>query len=107
METADIAITSFGVTAYELAAKGVPAIYLCLTEDHQESASALAANGMGISLGLSCEIEAVKLLNALKLLLESPDLRLRMSQTARLTMDGKGAERISDLIVDNLEKGSK
>lgn len=34
MAQADLAIASFGVTAYELAARGVPAIYLCLTDDH-------------------------------------------------------------------------
>jgi len=32
MKDTDLAIASFGVTAYELAAMGVPTIYLCLTE---------------------------------------------------------------------------
>src|SRR5262249_19725396 len=47
----DLALASFGVTAYELAAYGVPAIYLCLTPDHALSASAFEQAGMGLSLG--------------------------------------------------------
>ena len=51
--SADLALCAFGVTAYELAACGVPAIYLGLTQDHVASASAFADAGMGISLGLA------------------------------------------------------
>ena len=40
--SADLAVASFGVTAYELAAVGVPAVYLCLTDDHAESAEAFS-----------------------------------------------------------------
>ena len=50
---ADVALCAFGVTAYELAAYGVPALYLCLTEDHALSASAFEHAGMGLSLGLA------------------------------------------------------
>ena len=46
---ADVAICAFGVTAYELAACGVPAIYIGLTRDHVLSASAFADAGMGLS----------------------------------------------------------
>ena len=38
--SADLALCAFGVTAYELAAFGVPALYLGLTEDHARSAGA-------------------------------------------------------------------
>src|SRR5262249_41254623 len=51
--SADLALAAFGVTAYELASFGVPALYLCLTEDHAQSASAFEYAGMGISLGLA------------------------------------------------------
>ena len=39
---ADLALISFGVTAYEMAALGVPALYVTLTEDHAASASAFS-----------------------------------------------------------------
>ena len=54
--SADLALCAFGVTAYELAAFGVPAIYLGLTDDHVASASAFADAGMGISLGLAAKV---------------------------------------------------
>ena len=49
--SADVAICAFGVTAYELAACGIPAIYLGLTQDHVLSASAFADAGMGTQSG--------------------------------------------------------
>lgn len=53
MLKADLAIVSFGVTAYELAACGVPALYICLTEDHARSASVFERSRLGITIGLS------------------------------------------------------
>src|SRR6201999_4115704 len=54
--SADLALCAFGVTAYELAAFGVPALYLGLTEDHAASAQAFADAGMGISLGVAEDV---------------------------------------------------
>lgn len=51
MAEADLGIAAFGVTAYELAAMNVPAIYLCLSDDHAESASALMKQRFGVSFG--------------------------------------------------------
>ena len=49
MAESDLAIASFGVTAYELAVMGVPAIHLCLTDDHAQSASAMADAGASVN----------------------------------------------------------
>ena len=54
--SADLALCAFGVTAYELAAFGVPALYLGLTEDHVCSAGAFDAAGMGTSLGVAARV---------------------------------------------------
>lgn len=56
MYSSDCAIVSFGVTAYELAAMEVPAIYVCLTDDHHESASYLEGDLFGVSLGVYTRI---------------------------------------------------
>lgn len=103
MAGSDLAITAFGVTAYELAALGVPAVYLCLTPDHQESASSLAFKGIGVTLGLFSSLQESEFIRALMPLLESSDLRERIGKTARSTVDGNGAKRISKLIVQHLE----
>ena len=47
MAERDLAIVTFGVTAYELAAVGTPMILLCLDEDHFQSASAFVDKGVG------------------------------------------------------------
>jgi UDP-2,4-diacetamido-2,4,6-trideoxy-beta-L-altropyranose hydrolase len=52
MSQTDFAIISFGQTAYELVALKVPALYLCLTKDHQESAQLFVKEGLGKSLGI-------------------------------------------------------
>ena len=44
---ADLALCAFGVTAYELAAFGVPALYLGLTEDHAAFGVRIRAGGHG------------------------------------------------------------
>ena len=51
MAQSDLAIISFGQTAYELATLGVPAVYLCLSSDHVESSKLFENEGLGTSLG--------------------------------------------------------
>ncbi len=104
MSQADLAVVSFGVTAYELAAIGVPSLYLCLTPDHEESASALVDKGVGVSLGLFPEMSGERFRAQLIPLLETPGLRHRMSCNGRTTVDGKGARRISDLIAEAVDR---
>lgn len=103
MAQADLAVTSFGVTAYELAAMGVPAIYLCLTEDHAASASALVEAGMGICLGLYTSIHPSDLAEAVQDLLHNEPKRLKMAERARQLVDGKGVERIASVIMRRLK----
>jgi spore coat polysaccharide biosynthesis protein SpsF len=91
----DLALASFGVTAYELAACGVPALYLCLTEDHAESASAFENAGMGVSLGLAEQALPRDIARAVWALLSSPARRREMRAAGLVTIDGDGASRIA------------
>jgi spore coat polysaccharide biosynthesis protein SpsF len=93
--SADLALCAFGVTAYELAAFGVPALYLGLTEDHVRSASAFDDAGMGISLGLASAVTDKNILAQVKRLLKEPIQRLDMRTAALATLDGSGASRIA------------
>lgn len=94
MAQADIAIASFGATAYELAAMGVPAIHLCLTEDHAQSASALAAAGASVNLGVHTRINPAQIRAALREWLTHPQARSNAGHTARTLIDGAGASRV-------------
>jgi spore coat polysaccharide biosynthesis protein SpsF len=96
--SADVALCAFGVTAYELAACGIPALYLGLTDDHTASASAFADAGMGISLGTIDKVEDAEVLRMVQWLLNKPAARREMRNAGLSLMDGQGAARIaSDL----------
>jgi spore coat polysaccharide biosynthesis protein SpsF len=92
---ADVALCAFGVTAYELAASGVPALYLSLNEDHLASASAFADAGMGISLGLAGKVSDAEILRNVQWLLSKPNARREMRNAGLSLMDGRGASRIA------------
>jgi spore coat polysaccharide biosynthesis protein SpsF len=94
--SADFALAAFGVTAHELAAFGVPALYLCLTEDHALSASAFEYAGMGISLGLADAISDERIAKSVWALLSDPARRRDMRATGLMTIDGDGAARIAN-----------
>ena len=93
--SADIALCAFGVTAYELAACGVPAIYLGLTQDHASSASAFAAAGMGLSLGVADKVSDDEILRSVERLLNNSAARRDMRKQGLSLLDGQGAARIA------------
>jgi spore coat polysaccharide biosynthesis protein SpsF len=95
MAEADLAIASFGVTAYELAAMGVPAIHLCLTPDHCESASAFVDAGMAVCLGLQEDVSVERLAAEIQTLLMDPSGRATMERTCRKLIDCRGVIRIA------------
>jgi len=99
---ADLAIASFGVTAYELAAMGVPAIHLCLTEDHVESASVFAAPGAAVNMRPCKDVEIGDLGTQIRRLLHDGSHRHDMAGRAREFVDGSGARRTAKTIVGAL-----
>jgi spore coat polysaccharide biosynthesis protein SpsF len=96
---ADLALVAFGVTAYELAALGVPALYLAITEDHMMSASAFEASGMGIVLGLARKVRAEDIARVTWQVLSDGVKRKDMRAAGLNTVDGRGAERIATDLV--------
>lgn len=95
MARADLALACFSVTAYELAALGVPAIYLSLTDDHFESSQVFVDAGMGISLGHHEQVDEDLLFGAVNEILLDSNRRLAMSQAALDHCDALGATRIA------------
>ncbi|MBN9588674.1 MAG: NTP transferase domain-containing protein [Alphaproteobacteria bacterium] len=92
---ADLALCAFGVTAYELASTGTPAIYLGISEDHAISAGAFAEAGMGISLGLAARLSDADILRTVSWLLQKPLARREMRAAGLSLIDGQGASRIA------------
>lgn len=95
MAEVDLAIASFGVTAYELAAMGVPAVYFCLTDDHVESASTLDKMGIGINLGLHEDAKVKTLSTVINRLIADIDYYRAMKARTQILIDGCGVYRIA------------
>jgi len=101
--TADLAVASFGVTAYELAATGVPSVLLGISEDHALSASVFESAGIGINLGFYSGVKKKNIAEAVKKLLDDHRLRKKMSEQALKLVDGRGAQRIAKIIRERLQ----
>jgi spore coat polysaccharide biosynthesis protein SpsF len=101
---ADLALVTFGVTAYELAALGVPALYIALTDDHALSASSFADAGMGIVLGLGRVLRIEEIARSVWQLIVDGERRRDMRAASLNTVDGKAGERIAADLVAALEE---
>jgi len=99
MAQADLAVASFGVTVYELAVMGVPAIHLCLTQDHEESAEVFAEADIAMNLGQHRLVTVASLTKAVRFLINERLLRSQMAKQAKQQIDCWGAKRISNIII--------
>lgn len=102
MKDSDIAIASFGVTAYELACMGVPAIYLCLSSDHQESASVFQNQGLALNMGEYTGVSTEDLAQAVYLLLHDRERRDYMAGKGPQLVDGRGSYRTAEKIIKSI-----
>jgi spore coat polysaccharide biosynthesis protein SpsF len=93
--TCDVALVAFGVTAYELGAYGVPAIYLGISDDHSQSASAFEHAGMGISLGTASRCSDKVIAETVWSLLNDNARCKDMHAAGLMTIDGLAANRIA------------
>ena len=102
MAESDIAVVAFGVSAYELAACRIPALYVCLTADHLESATAFEAEGLGRVIGLTEELTADTLSAHVRDALTAYADPMSWLHRVPASVDTLGASRIVATIVDRL-----
>lgn len=99
----DLAIASFGVSAYELAAVGVPSILMGISEDHCRSAQALHDAGAALNLGHYSDVSSKALAATIQDTLKDRD-RLAAMRKAALDLNmGQGAENVATLIKQTLD----
>lgn len=99
----DLAICAGGSILYELAVTGTPSLIIPLNDHQVENAEEFERFGSVVSVGLHSEIEDVDIENAIKELLEHPR-RKKMSEAGKNITDGRGAERIADIIYQHLQE---
>jgi spore coat polysaccharide biosynthesis protein SpsF len=100
MRASRLAVASFGVSAYELAACGVPTVHLCLSDDHARSASAFEREQIAVSLGVVGNVQPRQVADAVAGLLGDAGRRMKMAARARALVDGQGAARVARLVIE-------
>ncbi len=104
---ADLALAAFGVTAYELAAAGLPALYLGLSEDHCAACEALVEAGMAECLGVADQVPAARMTRHVARLLDDADRRRRMAAAGPRFVDGRGAWRLAQRMTGHAQGSSR
>ena len=98
VEASDLAISAAGATIWELAALGVPSLALVIADNQEPLAEHLHSLGAGISLGRLDSCTPRLIARHVEGLSSHPADLARMSAAALRIVDGKGADRVCDLL---------
>ena len=101
---ADLAIISYGITAFEMALLGTPSLLICLTSDHCEAATTFDFNKISINLGEFNTLTKQRLACRLKYLFKNEEERICMAKNGIEAVDGLGAVRIAEKIHNKVKE---
>jgi len=104
IQDADLAITGGGNTMFEIACLGVPAIVVCGDTFEEETADRMEKWGIMENLGFGLNVSQKLILDQTKLLMKDIKRRSEMSINGRERIDGRGAERVVQLIIEEILK---
>lgn len=99
MVASDLAIGAGGMTSWERCCLGLPAIVLVLAENQARNARHLARLG---AVELLPERDPSALAAAIRRLAANADARAEMSRAAAALTDGKGAQRLADILTSRI-----
>ncbi|MBN1930571.1 MAG: UDP-2,4-diacetamido-2,4,6-trideoxy-beta-L-altropyranose hydrolase [Desulfobacterales bacterium] len=94
MARADLCISAGGSTCWELAFMGVPTLVVVTAENQINVAEGLLKNGAAINLGWHEKLSSEDISAELTNLIQSEELRNRISHRARQLIDGNGIDRV-------------
>jgi spore coat polysaccharide biosynthesis predicted glycosyltransferase SpsG len=103
---ADLALSAGGVTKYELALFGVPALVTAVSGNQLSVGEKFGASGAARWLGRTADVPAGGLGRAVIELAADGKARAAMSAAGRKLVDGRGSARIADELVKLVEKKS-
>ncbi|WP_252250245.1 UDP-2,4-diacetamido-2,4,6-trideoxy-beta-L-altropyranose hydrolase [Clostridium sp. ZBS13] len=98
MKKCGMCISACGSTLYELAACGVPTIGIIIADNQKEIAIELTDKGIIENLGWYNQLDKESLCNAILELDKNFNKRIEMSQKGISLVDGKGDERIANIL---------
>jgi spore coat polysaccharide biosynthesis predicted glycosyltransferase SpsG len=102
LAAADLAILAGGLSLYESAFLGVPALCIALREHQRATALKLEAAGACRLAGMLEQLTPASMAPKLASLLRSADLRGRMAAKGMLLFDGQGLRRTAEAILSLL-----
>jgi spore coat polysaccharide biosynthesis predicted glycosyltransferase SpsG len=91
----DVAVAAAGVSAWELACLGVPALLTWVADNQRPVADALATAGAAWDLGPAHSLDDQRLAERLEAFVGLGDELERMSRAGRAFVDGRGAHRLA------------
>ena len=94
----DLCISASGLTKYELAATGTPAVHISQDQGRAAAGRAFSAMNTAIDLGHLDGISVKRLADTVKSILDDRDRRADMSARGRALIDGQGASRVATAI---------
>lgn len=94
MAWADLAIAAGGVTAWELAFMGAPALVVTLAANQQRSIDGLSTLGVAQALGWHAQATPQSIAHAVQELLDDRPRRATMSAAGQALVDGLGVQRV-------------
>lgn len=99
----DLALSAGGNTLYELACVGTPSMVLYEDEHEGIQGRVFDRERAAICLGKGSEVPQEQITASVSSLLRDQALRTEMSQNGKRLVDGKGTERVCDIILDKLK----
>lgn len=104
MLDADLMVGSGGMSVYEIAALGTPGVVLGQNAREDRRMREFARHGTVQYLGLGPEVGEERLLEAVSSLLGDFERRQAMSERGRALVDGLGAARTAEVVLERHEK---
>lgn len=99
LDGAALFVGALGMTAYEAAAAGVPALLTAWSTDHEQTTLEFERRGCAVNLGLWDRFDGEFLRGQSEAILSDRDEWLEMHEAALALVDGEGAVRAADVIL--------
>lgn len=104
MQSADLAISAGGTTLYELCACGTPAISYAIADNQLDNVQRFDAEGLIFYAGDARSEEIEDAVEKCYLRYQDAALRADISHRMQSLVDGKGAPRIAEILIDEREQ---